>query len=1115
MSKVLRVHNSTIDVQGIGTSPSCVKISDFAGVIDPLSVGSNNSINSLAEKPASSIPSIFARMIFFRMAFGGIDVSNYVLQPGDPVSVYNRAISQCFDLLEIVFNNQTGLEVKCFDFNQQIQALNNDGISEHQRFAISLKEQKDKFLTNMDCIYLFYLNNKIMGGTSKYSLVFTSPNWSSNRPVKSLLEREEEFRLFVYKYVKAHVSAGMGRQNNEEYEFYQYVDNCINAERVANPTVFAKIPTHFTIIDLVNEYPILNKPINGIDTNILINTYNGTPIHLYSRPKNQFTSDFFIKSTVQQTIDRDHTPLVLSEGQHYGMKYYDQVNWDSATRVPQVEHDPSTPDAKNDLPDCNAYNHPYLTEIDFLEENLLALPFNINESGFYGGIKLNDELCALIPVKPVYFQYFKPDDLANQMKWDPSTKIFTLTIPVCNLQGIEKGKIEFRKNYSASICYLADSGAMKQTSLSFGVFPLLRSSDPDFNDYWIMFGMDAQSQYNDVILHYYNNGNEKELLYDELKRRGADYKSWYQHVKEFDFVRIELPKADEEHEQVRAIVVPKFNDHKVKDEGTKQCNYAIDFGTTNTHVAYRIDGDDPNSFSEENIKQQVVYLNGLKSTTGELDIVQAKEYIPHFDGRNYKYKFPTRTVVNTNGNVTGTEGDSVLFAKTSIGFHYSNEFVKSQRYDTNLKWKYLTTANGVNERNVESFFEEIMRMIRTHWLLQSTNHSVQTYYPKIVLTYPLAGVRGLNKTITGWENAYERVFGVDPMANPANPLILKMVESLAPCVRMITTKNATKAGGVLNIDIGGGTTDIQFYKESLEGTWSYYDSIKFAGDDLWGIGNENVSEYLSRPIGVTNNHFTNLAGNKLGNATIRLGNDTLSYSQINFDDCKEKVNCLLRDNSSNFTNVLSDFADPDTHTCRLHMFLHYSAIIFHVSKWMKAYNMPIPQTLSFSGLGSLYVKVLFNKIADLTSFSKSLIEKYYGAVAPSTFNVVFEGQPKNVTAEGAVLSIGAGIANPIERHHFGYCTNVQVLSKDIKTVKGDTMDYFNAYIEGFEACASMVGGNVIPSIDGVEKTNLTTWADLSFDNIATAHRNLHAGNPQDKLDESAFIWTLKDSLWKL
>lgn len=1101
MAKILRIYHSTSSVTGIGVIDHCVKVGDFNGVTDPLS---GNSV--LSAKPASSIPSIFARMIFFRMAFGGLVPSQYSVKSQSNISVYNTAISRCLDLLEIVFNKQDNLEVKHFSFTDQIAALRRSD-DKHRRFADALRQQKEKFLYDVNDVYLFYLNHQLIGGTSKYSMVFTSPNWNPNNPVKSLLERDEQFRLFVYKYVKAHeASLAMGGIGTDEHEFYEYVNNCYNLDVV-------EIPSAYTINMLDSEYEVLKWPINGADRMISIN-YKGThPINLYRRPQNKFTSDFFIQSTIYPEVDRDITPLVLSEGDHPGLYYYDNVLWDADTRFNQEdEHDPDHPEKKCMLPDCKAYTHPYLTEVDFLESSVLALPFGINENDYYSGIKLDDVYSAMIPVKPVYFKYFKRDDMIEgksdnmknwNWKWDKNTMVFTLRIPICDLGGIHKGYVEYNRNYRNHVCYL--SNETLKTRLSLGVFPLLK----ECSDYWVMFGMESSSNYYKVDLQYYSFGNEKELSFSGPEKRSENNKSWYQKALSFDYIRLALCDKTM-NSKVNAIVIPRFKD--ISNNGNHEYTYAIDFGTTNTHIAYCIDGGKPQSFDSEIIKQQVSYFNNLNGK-GELELLQAREFIPHFEGKSSNYAFPIRTVVNSNDTVVGTEETTVLFKKTSIGFHYPNEKVldKNCHYHSDLKWKFLTVADGVNDKNVEAFFEEVMMMIKTHWLLQDVDHNNLANYPKIVLTYPLAGKRGLGKTENGWVKAYDDVFGVNIGSNKVD----KMEESLAPCIKRIKDAKANPAGGILNVDIGGGSTDVQYFAQTTEKTWNYYDSIKFAGDDLWGIGNENITEYLSRP-NIDTNRFTELADKKLLKASIVIGGEPTNYSAIKLDDCKEKVNYLFRDEKHNFANVLCDYGDSDTSKCRLQMFLHYSAIVYHIAKWMKAKEMPIPRTISFSGLGSLYVKLLFannNKNKELTDFTSSLLETYYGASTPDGFTLVFEEHPKNVTAEGAAMPRD-GIATPTAVTYYGYDRNVPVLSKDIGLIKTEVLDSFDKFIEGFEAC-SKAAGNVVPSLSYDEKKNLRTKASDSFEAIATKHKENHKNSPTDELDESAFIWTLKDSLYQL
>ena len=73
---------------------SLMQLSDLNNLTDPLM---NNM--AAANKAATSIPSMFARILFFRTAFQSI------INPKHTDSVYAKYVSDCLDLLEDIFNH--------------------------------------------------------------------------------------------------------------------------------------------------------------------------------------------------------------------------------------------------------------------------------------------------------------------------------------------------------------------------------------------------------------------------------------------------------------------------------------------------------------------------------------------------------------------------------------------------------------------------------------------------------------------------------------------------------------------------------------------------------------------------------------------------------------------------------------------------------------------------------------------------------------------------------------------------------------------------------------------------------------------------------------------------
>lgn len=1109
MSKILKIHFAEPDneIKGIGqtnlvTLDSFKKTDDNGNVThleDQLATQS-----SLSRKPASSIPSIFARMIFFRMAFGGISKINIAL--GKVIPVYNSEISQCLDLLQMLYKNEPGISVEEFSFDQQLTALYAGG---YEELHDALQMQQAKFMEYVDTIYLFKKDGKVIGGTSPYSLVFTSVNWSSGQPTKSLLEREISFREYVYKLKLAYDSAGFDDVRLKE--FFDYVEACLKSDNDLS-TIIKALRGVYTLANLQADYPsYAYTDAQMVQRNVQI-IGGGVPLMLHSRNAANFDSDFFINATVNgNAFNAATTPLVLSNGSHNGMIYYDGKPWKAGTKVVAFEGEEDDIVARP-LPDCGVM-HTYLTPINFFEQKLIALPYTIDASRFAGSIKINDNYSALLPLKPMFFKYFKIADLQDKLiVRDTDTNIqLTLRIPVRNAGGTKNNVLELVQVYDkkTDICYLTNS-ALK-THLNVGISPFFKSGIAAYDKYYIMLSMENASKYSPE-LKLYNQGSSNELEIDEPIVRTKSPLTKYYAVDSFDYIRVVMTGNDEAHPAVNAIILPKFE--TVQYNGNEQYYYAVDFGTTNTHIAYAKSVGDAVSFGADDIKMQAVYLNQISTTKNGIDnlgVAKAREFFPQIMNGD-SYTFPIRTVTGQNGIL---DGNAALFSNTSIGFHYSKEFTTNSMYRTNIKWKFLHSVDTEDKVRAQRFFREILFMIKNHWVRQTDSNAAGNRYPVIMLTFPFDNNLGMIES--AWKDEYIEVFGVSNIIAGGN--IRTMTESLAPCYSLINGGNAT-VNGILNVDIGGGTTDMQYYMTVGNVANYFYDSILFAGDDLWGKSYENMSEGYNLPS-TGAEHFVKYADNVLAAAQIRVGNDVKAYNDISLEG-KEKINCLLRDSNGHFVNKLASYADGNNRVCRAILFLHYSAIMYHLTNWLALQGASIPEVINFSGYGSKYIDLLFQNKDYLTYYSRALINKFMGgnAIFPENFRICFEqGNPKNVTAEGAALYARTGAALPVTtwKQHFGFDgAPANIPNADLLKYENNVKAYFDKFIDAFDTIfdsAEMANipnaGNRVPRLTKAEVANLKSDAITAYKEISTKEMQ---SNPHGSLSGSMFVWALKKSI---
>lgn len=197
MAQTITYHKSgsTTEQKGVAQGPKALT-SSFKG-IDPLSRAGEQ-----ANKPGSSIPTIFARMLFFRTAFKNVDEKTIGGVEGTQ-PVYNQVVSQCFDLLEMIFNHDRSLKFVEWNQTEQVEKLRKTG---HEEIADALESHFNKYLKcyGLTSLYLVLKQGataeewNVIGGTSPFTIVFTSANWNSGRPVTPLLARDPKFKEYIY-----------------------------------------------------------------------------------------------------------------------------------------------------------------------------------------------------------------------------------------------------------------------------------------------------------------------------------------------------------------------------------------------------------------------------------------------------------------------------------------------------------------------------------------------------------------------------------------------------------------------------------------------------------------------------------------------------------------------------------------------------------------------------------------------------------------------------------------------------------------------------------------------------------------------------------------------------
>jgi len=1135
---------------------------------DPL-----NNARQFANKPASSIPTIFARMLFFNSALLNIDDIS-----AKTPSTYSAAVSQWLDLLELVFRKGNRLKYVEWKLEQQIEMLKESGKrnARHKQLAEALKEHADTYLPGVESVYLIFdENNRLMGGTSPYTFVYTAPNYKSNLPVRSLLERENDFQEFVVRLYLMLKNAGAttGDTTAKQFTgFTEYMEEVLKNNKIKNDFP----PEHQGSDEY--SFDTFNKKYDAVEVgsqNILIASLPGLPLHLYMRKEGAIVTDFYIDSDVQP-FNSLKTPLVLPVSDRKGYSTFtlhDNVLWKTSFIVPQDES--VSYDTKHDLPDNSGVAHTWLTEINFLEDKLVQLPYLVDSKKFYGALNVPTKtpngasVSYLLPVKPVLMRFFTVDKIKEMISYEMADGKITvsLKVPVRNLDGRSTGHVVFEKTYNPAQSLYAISVPGFKDVISVGISPFVRCAEiseglkgntqpmenPAIEDkYTVLLQACSLGKGQDIGLDFITVGEgslsqidaEPIDRFSETNGNMSRFARIYNVRKPFEGLQVQVKKDG--NQVGGAMLLPKWE--KCAGEGVQRYMYSIDFGTTNTHMAFisYVDGNGSSnskekSFKAHEIKMQVQYLadepvqahvdgaknklaNYLNHVYGTFSAVnlgkitledQARLFYPNF--LVDEYSFPIRTVVT---QASGAMPETArVFENASIGFYHSKEISEKTsskyNYNPNLKWDLEESVGaGAPKTTAKLFFIELLQMVRNHWI-QQPDADLQKL-PRFIITYPLA-MSNVTGMINIWKEAYQTVFG-----EPDRETFNLVPESLAPAYKLISS-GTIKSAGLLNVDIGGGTTDLQYYAEFDGKIVSRYDSVRFAGDDLWGGGYENVK---SDHNPADDNVFTRFADARLSSANLQINKgDITPYSEVEYRG-KEKINVLLRDIDEAFFSAMQR-DDAKEEPAFKAIQLHYAALIYYIANWIKSdvggMADKFPRKLNFTGFGSKYIPFLFGKDLSsdekLTEYTKALFKAFGVDDVPDEFKVEFSENPKDVTAEGAAVYAIKGMERkdrPKQMSHLGYdgfALGQRLTWADMGSseFKQKAWKHFEDFVDRFQN----VDTSLLTSLSASLATRFKKHAKDSFNEMYTANKPANDADGLGFIKDSLFFWMLKGAIFNL
>ena len=630
-----------------------------------------------------------------------------------------------------------------------------------------------------------------------------------------------------------------------------------------------------------------------------------------------------------------------------------------------------------------------MTVSDFLEDVLIRVP-NINtmDDAFLGTYIKESSYRYLLPLKDTFFHYFTIQDLQGKVGGQPMIEFresFTDNVKVTLRIPIQGNRyIEYSRQYieNGEIRHEQNKGMLIERNFSIGLLSNIQYDDA-IDAYYRAYIMSEFEDKNNYKLTF-RNGSSAISIADPVVRNDSDsryfsYKTYIIEQQLFDSIKVVC-------EEYCGVLIPIMQ----RKSGTDCFTFAIDFGTTNSHIEYTVNNGASVPFS-------VSQKNAMVKLWGYLD--DQYKYIFDYDtlpgaiGEDNLYKFPMRTAL-CFASTTNWNKAVYPLGHTNIPFPYEKKSgYEYDRIKTDLKW----SNDPDNTQRIKSFIESLFIMLRTKVLLCNGNLS----NTKIVWFYPISMVENrYNSFCDVWTKSYKKYFGGDKRN------VIPMTESVAPYEHYRSAE--ANVGNIVTIDIGGGTTDIVLAKD---GNVQNITSFHFAADSVFGdpyISNRSsasvnkvLEQYESKIKAVLqDNSLNELLDIFEQHKKSRISSNIASF-YFSLKGNKDIVKRRLSENVD-FNNML--LLDSNY---KIVFVLFYAAIIYHLAHIMKAKSLEMPRHIAFSGNGSKVIRILTSSNSTLEKFTKKIFEEIYGEKYPVDGLTILqnENNPKEVTCKG-------GLANP-------------------------------------------------------------------------------------------------------
>jgi hypothetical protein len=1039
MSKIFRLHQKggSENIEGWQAISGHLTKDHINSIADPA--------GSTAHTQITSIPSPFARMDLVRTAFEFVNSSKNL----DAATVYHKLVSDCLDVAEIFFNIEalqdkieilqwtTGIRVTAGELDidpvSDLGKLMNGSVSaKHRLLGETLKMYlfQDRSAFNFaDFKHCYLLNYKqgpeminIIGGTSPATLFFSSANDLSYVDIRfgndkvfddhflPLYKRGKDFVKFFFAFRRNFPDFSVKFPDLNVYldETYALLDAGLKDAIRAMEHDANAYKHSYDLLPVVAEGN--NAEILGVQ--LRVKNYGVDP--------SSEEHDFVIKLDAGKSVE-GFLPLVLpKDAFNEPLKYAGGV-WQSSygEQVPWLDERAL---GDRTLPNQQHIKYPYLTVSDFLQPYLIRLPYAIDGAHFFDGnyeVRQGDkDHSYVLPLKKKYFEYFSAAGLRGRVS-DGKKRIelvqmpggvkVVLRVPIKGDKYIQFSRLYHLNQMQDGIQPANEKenvGIVIDNQFTLAIYPFIRVNNPGFNPHYRVLLVDRDvavaTRQNNYTVNYFSEQQPLDSIKPlAVKPRSSKHQnpgvSTIYYVLEENFDLIEVV-----HNSASGMLIPLF---EPLPSPSRVFRFAIDFGTSNTHIEYKDSREDitrPLEIGEKDMQIATLhvpdettesYLLNPKLGFGASRLVRAvrEEFVPMQVNRNIQYKFPQRTVINDNGSFNPDDGNFAL-ADFNIPFWYLKERPElGGEVTPNLKWSDFRNDKRL-ERRTKAFLKQLLMMIRNKVLLEGgdlASTEIVWFYPSSMPVFRRKFFQN------SWNTYYERYF-------PGGTKLYKMSESFAPFYHYYHKENVRPHDRpAVNIDIGGGTTDIVIYQSEDPIVLT---SFRFAANSIFGDGYGGTSAANGFVQHFQEKIRESLANTKAGALTgiydaIKQKNSK-SVELIEFFFSLEE-NKTIKDNRIplSFSKLLAEGTE-----FKLVFIFFYAAIVYHIARLMKAKGSAIPEYVTFSGNGSKVIRLAGggSDLSTLLDYTKVMFGEVYGVSEVPSMEFRLTANPKEITCKGGL-----------------------------------------------------------------------------------------------------------------